>query len=42
MVRLWHGVALRKKLGNFEEEANDLDEREGIVNYTTRQFFKYK
>ena len=31
MVWLWHGMALRKKLGNFEEEADGLDERERIV-----------
>ena len=42
MVWLWHSVALRKKLGNFEEEADGLDERERIVNYTTGQFFKHK
>ena len=28
----WRGVVLRKKLGNFEEEANGLDERERIIN----------
>ena len=42
LVWLWHGMAFRKKLGNFEEEADGLDERERIVNYTTGQFFKNK
>ena len=42
MVWPWHGMALRKKLGNFEEEVDGLDERERIVNYTIGQFFKHK